>query len=133
MDEPNLVLMVEAVRQALNDHQTHDSRLTDLEARETDEGWHFDVWTNIGYCYEIKADRAAHYDMDESNDADTICSSWHITDVQSRDEDLTDDQARDILHAVDHKHDANEGINWEVIDVHIANFRREEEAGDVLP
>lgn len=40
---------------------------------------------------------------------------WGIEDVQSVRPDLTDDQAFAVLKEVEHRHDANIGINWDVL------------------
>lgn len=49
---------------------------------------------------------------------DTIELSWHITDVKENAKeyfDITDNDAREILQLVKHKHDATIGVNWDVI------------------
>jgi hypothetical protein len=56
--------------------------------------------------------------------ADKIASIWSIEDVQGRAEDNggkipTDDEAKEILYQIDKNHDANEGINWDVIDYYL--------------
>jgi hypothetical protein len=51
---------------------------------------------------------------------DRIASVWDIEDVQGQRPSLTDDQARDVLDRLMDTHDANYGINWEIIDVSIA-------------
>ena len=40
---------------------------------------------------------------------------WHYSDVQSDNEDLTDDEAREVLNIMAHKSDCNIGINWDSI------------------
>lgn len=50
-------------------------------------------------------------------DADWIFSAWHISDIRQQRPDLTDDQCRKVLRNLKRKHDANLGINWEVIDI----------------
>jgi len=53
---------------------------------------------------------------------DEITITWHIDDVHGESKyTLTDDQCRDVLRRVEHHHDCNVGINWEVISYHIAN------------
>ncbi len=59
---------------------------------------------------------------------DTIEISWHIDDVLMQDPSLTSDEARQVLDYMYHKHDANVGINWEVIDTTIEHLR---ELGDI--
>jgi hypothetical protein len=50
---------------------------------------------------------------------DEISIKWHFTDIQERDDSLTDDEARQVLRLIKRKHDANIGINWETIDIWI--------------
>jgi len=45
-----------------------------------------------------------------------IYVEWHISDVKDNHEGLTDDQCREVLQRVKYNHDANIGINWDVID-----------------
>ena len=59
------------------------------------------------------------------SEANEISITWHIEDIKSQDSSLTDNQAREILHELKDRHDANIGINWEVIDIYIDNFKRE--------
>jgi hypothetical protein len=51
--------------------------------------------------------------------SDEISISWHFTDVQERDDSLTNDEARQVLQLIKDGHDANIGINWETIDAWI--------------
>lgn len=44
-----------------------------------------------------------------------ITVTWCIEDVQEERPDLTDEQASEVLRLVEHKHDANIGINWDFI------------------
>ncbi len=46
-----------------------------------------------------------------------IAIIWSIEDVQENHLLLTNDQAFEVLKALEQYHDANVGINWEVIDV----------------
>ncbi|NJR56748.1 MAG: hypothetical protein HC768_20710, partial [Acaryochloris sp. CRU_2_0] len=52
--------------------------------------------------------------------SDQIAIIWHIMDVKERSPSLTDDQAREVLARVMNTHDANHGINWEVLDASIS-------------
>lgn len=45
-----------------------------------------------------------------------IAIIWSIQDVQGQRPDLTDEQASDVLQVIKKQHDANFGINWNVID-----------------
>jgi hypothetical protein len=49
-------------------------------------------------------------------DADTISSNWCVEDVQEIASDLTVEQCREVLNLAERKHDANIGINWEVLE-----------------
>lgn len=46
-----------------------------------------------------------------------IAIYWHIEDIQDRRPDLTEEQASTVLQRLKKNHDANIGINWEVIDI----------------
>jgi hypothetical protein len=47
-----------------------------------------------------------------------IAAGWSIEDVQEIRPDLTDEQAWEVLQAVERNHDATIGINWDVLDYH---------------
>jgi hypothetical protein len=47
-----------------------------------------------------------------------IAAGWSIEDVQEIRPDLTDEQARKVLQAVERNHDATIGINWDVLQYH---------------
>jgi hypothetical protein len=49
-------------------------------------------------------------------DHNWFSSFWHISDVQEVRQDLSDEQARDVLRFMEHYHDANIGINWDFIE-----------------
>lgn len=54
----------------------------------------------------------------KNNDATNwINARWHIDDVREVRPDLTDDQCRKVLQAVKRNHDANIGINWDVLTI----------------
>ena len=46
---------------------------------------------------------------------DEIAIVWSAEDVKQECEWLTDDESCDVLNAIEHRHDACIGINWEVI------------------
>jgi hypothetical protein len=58
---------------------------------------------------------------------DWHCDWWHFSDVQegNGNEDLTDDEAREVLCLMNKYADCNVGINWDSIDVW-ADMVREE-------
>lgn len=58
----------------------------------------------------------------EKYSPETVCFSWSIHDVIERakeqDKEITESQAIEILARVKHGHDANIGVNWDVLDAH---------------
>jgi hypothetical protein len=64
--------------------------------------------------------------IDRMQPENEIALVWHITDVQDQAErrggTLTDDEAREILETAAKKHDASEGITWDILDCHIHDF-----------
>lgn len=59
------------------------------------------------------------------DDGSVILSSWSIEDVFCKNgggHELTEDEAKEILANVEKRHDAEVGINWDVIDQHICDF-----------
>ena len=61
-------------------------------------------------------------DIRRLTDPDWICDWWHIDDVQSLNQDLTDDECREVLKKIEHNFDATVGINWEVISYYIEYY-----------
>ena len=57
------------------------------------------------------------------DDAGYIHIKWHIDDVKATAKNMnvsiSDDDARAILEDIYHGHDANNGVNWEVIETYI--------------
>ncbi len=49
-----------------------------------------------------------------------IAIIWNVDDVLEIRPDLTEDQAWDVLQAVEDDHDANVGICWNVLEYHAA-------------
>lgn len=66
---------------------------------------------------------------------DKIFIEWHIDDVISRANEIkefrenqiipTEEQARDILHAMEHRHDCNLGIIWDTVDDYLLELKKE--------
>jgi hypothetical protein len=63
-------------------------------------------------------------------DPDWMASWWHISDIHiqaniaegidsDEADEITDEQAREVLRLMNKNHDSNIGINWETIDVWI--------------
>ena len=55
---------------------------------------------------------------------DEISITWHIDDVKSLDDSLTDKQCREVLQMAKNKHDAIIGINWDTLQYHIDELRK---------
>lgn len=49
---------------------------------------------------------------------DEIAIVWSVADVLEVRPDLTEDQAYEVLQTAKNKHDANLGINWDVLAIH---------------
>lgn len=62
------------------------------------------------------------------NDENTISITWHIDDVLTQAENdgvnLTEKDAKTILKQIQKNHDANIGINWDVISQAIQQFKK---------
>jgi len=54
---------------------------------------------------------------------DEISISWHFTDIQSVDDSLTNDEARQVLQLIKKNHDATIGVNWDIIKAWIDYFK----------
>lgn len=57
--------------------------------------------------------------------------TWSVDDVKEMKPGLTEEQCRDVLSYIGRHHNANEGINWEVIrtTIRMMDFDKEEEDG----
>lgn len=44
---------------------------------------------------------------------------WHVDDVMGLDDSLSEEKAREVLELAYRRHDAEIGINWDVLRVHI--------------
>ena len=55
--------------------------------------------------------------IDPDDEDDEISIVWSVDDVKEQCGWLTDEQARDVLHNLKHKHDGEIGINWDVITI----------------
>lgn len=58
---------------------------------------------------------------------DEISITWHVDDIKERDKDdkLSIDDCKQILDMMRRHHNADIGINWEVIDWHIEHYLTE--------
>jgi len=69
-------------------------------------------------------------EFDDAITGDEIFITWSIGDIDGDDKyNLTDEQKRDILISLERRHDAEQGINWDVIDaateLYVANHNGE--------
>ena len=82
--------------------------------------------TAVG-CLYCKETVPVSYDREvrliSRDDADQAVFPWCIDDVHEKasrsDEELTDDEAREVLRLTKHYHNAEIGINWDVLGVWI--------------
>jgi hypothetical protein len=69
------------------------------------------------------------YDIVRLTDTDWVSEWWHISDVQllaeDMEEELSNDEAREVLRLVKKRHDCNIGINWDVINYWIEHVLAE--------
>ena len=61
---------------------------------------------------------------------DEIAIIWSVEDVMQQCNWLTKEEALDVLHDLEHNHDANIGINWDVIEYRAYMRYPPEEADD---
>jgi len=60
-----------------------------------------------------------------TNKDGSISITWNIEDVKSLDSDISDEQAIEVLEYALDNHDANEGINWTVLEYWISHIKEE--------
>jgi hypothetical protein len=80
-------------------------------------------WDNIDASTAI-----VHIQMLEGG-SDTFYKTWHTDDVLSLNPELSQDHARLVLTMAIDNHDANVGINWEVLQEYISQVERMKDAG----
>ncbi len=66
----------------------------------------------------IWVDNAVVWDKEGCSEEDEVTFTWTIDDVMYEREDLSESQAREVLKAVKRNHDAEIGVNWDVIRTH---------------
>ena len=71
--------------------------------------------------------RSAEYGLEGGND--TFAKIWHVDDVLSINSTLSRERARLVLTMAMNNHDANIGINWEVLKEYIDRVLEMEAAG----
>jgi hypothetical protein len=62
----------------------------------------------------------------KQNKDGSISVTWNIEDVQSLDPNISDDQAIEVLELALDNHDANTGINWDVLEFWITQIKEED-------
>jgi Ca2+-binding EF-hand superfamily protein len=67
------------------------------------------------------------FTQEEYDKGNAIHIDWHIDDVKSLDDTLTDDQARKILKGFERNHDGSMGSMWEDLQFHVDNFEEHPE------
>jgi hypothetical protein len=105
---PELYWMLSATLQALREVQPNHPVCEEAQAiltrvSLTDEEAH------LHNCWDIHSELA---------ERKAIASIWDYSDVLTVRPDLTDEQAWEVLQAAKRHHDANIGINWEVLEFH---------------
>ena len=86
---------------------------------------------------EYEAEKLRRYSS-YINNPDWLASWWSVSDVHSmangwnsgsdEAEEITDEEAREVLRLADKYHDCEQGINWEVLDSwvdHVKGLRKE--------
>jgi hypothetical protein len=111
--------------------QLNNLKLVEIELREDNSyiiqevtlGQVGEYWEDIGIETVIE-----HIQMLEGNN-DTFSKIWHVDDVLSINSTLSRNHARLILTMAMDNHDANIGINWEVLTEYIDRVLEMEAAG----
>lgn len=62
--------------------------------------------------------RATHPSLNDDGETSSININWGVDDVLEIREDLTQEQAMEVLYAAKREHDASIGINWNVLETH---------------
>ena len=57
------------------------------------------------------------HDIVRLTSPDWHCDWWHIDDVRDQNDDLSDEEAREVLGYMNKYSDCNIGINWDSIEV----------------
>ena len=93
-----------------------------VEAENAEQAMH-----KVRKCYSagevrgtIRGSEKAYIISNETVDSsaiDHIAIKWAIEDVKEVAPDLTDNECREVLQLAKDKHDANIGINWDVLEM----------------
>ena len=63
----------------------------------------------------------------KQNKDGSISIIWNIEDVKSLEPNMSDEQSIEVLELALDNHDANEGINWTVLEYWISHIKEENE------
>ena len=66
----------------------------------------------------------------KQNKDGSISITWNIEDVKSLDSDISDEQAIEVLEYALDNHDANNGINWSVLEFWISQVKEWEKESE---
>ena len=73
----------------------------------------------------------AQNELDLALSPDWISLQWHISDVQGCVGDdcapMSDEDARDILKEMEHRHEGSNGVNWDTINCYVDIWREHQE------
>lgn len=99
------------------------------KATLNDEYQTFEIWHENKTIADLP-----NFPATKDNSNYTISSKWSVQDIlhQAKEDEVivTVDEAKEILHWIDNKHDASIGINWDVISTYISMFLHEHGRGD---
>lgn len=65
--------------------------------------------------------------LEEYENGNAVAISWHIDDVKSLDDTLTDEQAREILANFERHHEGSMETMWEDLQYHVDNWKEEQD------
>lgn len=80
----------------------------------------------IDYVIE-QITEATEYAKSLEDEDNKIAITWHIDDVKSLDDSLSDEQAREVLHNFQRHHDGSMQAMWEDLQYHVDEFHREQQ------
>ena len=100
-----------------------DSAMNRYEYARDEQGNVLAYKTSTGYWYECT------HDAEGNEDNDSVAISWHIDDVAALAERngvaATPDQCREVLRRAKANHNAEQGINWDVLSTYLTDVLTE--------
>lgn len=70
----------------------------------------------------IYSDEQIEYIVSQLKSGNAIVALWNIDDVKALNDNLSDNDCRDVLYIVNDTHDANFGITWDTLQEAINNL-----------